>query len=231
MSKKDVPAFDYLSKLKPGLKGEIVINAGIYKGRYATRIEDLREDGTVGLAHPLLKGALLPTYRDMNFLLSIEDGGALYVFDMCVRRLDTQTGLPILWATVLGEPERVQRRQFLRVSCLWEISIFHLDVEAKAPQSSRWLGARAIDISLGGCRFRLSGETAGDLRFESGERIFVRFDLAGREHFQLGRTSRITHAARVWEVGVVFDSVPLSVEKKLFEYIRQQEIMGRDQKQ
>ena len=230
MSKKDVLAWDYLAKLKPGLKCEIVINAGIYKGRYATRIEDLREDAVV-LAHPLLKGALLPVYRDMNFQLSIEDGGALYVFDMSVRRLDMQTGLPGLWATILGEPERVQRRQFLRVSCLWEISIFHLDAEANAPHSIRWLAARAIDISLGGCRFRLSNEAAGDMRFESGERVFVRFELAGREHFQFGRTSRITHAARVWEVGVVFDSVPQSVERKLFEYIRQQEIMGRDQKQ
>lgn len=231
MSKKNTPALDHLAKLKPGIKGEIVIGAGVYKGRYATRIEDVRENNTVMLAHPLLRGALLPIYRDMKFQLSIEDGGALYVFDVAVQRLDPKAGLPSLWVTLLGEPERVQRRQFLRVSCLWEISIFHLDAEEKAPLSSRWLAARAIDISLGGCRFRLSGEAAGAMRFESDERIFVRFELAGREHFQLGRTSRIKHEARVWEVGVVFDSVPLRVERKLFEYIRQQEIMGRDQKQ
>lgn len=230
MSKKDVPAFDYMSKLKPGLKGEIVINAGIYKGRYATRIEDLREE-SIGLAHPLLKGALLPTYRDMSFTFSIEDGGALYVFDMSVRRLDTQTGLPILWGTINDYPKRIQRRQFLRVSCLWDISIFHLDMEAKSPLSARWLDARAIDVSLGGCRFRLSDDAAGDLAFESGESLLVRFNLAGHEYFQIGRTSRIVHNPRTWEVGVVFDSVPVSVEKKLFEYIRQQEIMGRDQNQ
>jgi Predicted glycosyltransferase len=224
---RNAPALDYSSKLQPGVRGEIVINAGIYKGRYPSRVEDVRGE-MVGFAHPLMKGALLPAYREMNFNFILEDSSALYVFEMAVRRVDTQTGLPILWAISQGYPRRVQRRQFLRVSCLWDISVFHLDNELRTPMTSRWLEARAIDISLGGYRFRIADEEAAGVSFETGDRLFVRFSLADREHFQLGRASRILHPDDMWEVGVGFDSLATSVEKRLFEYIRQQEIMARE---
>lgn len=226
-NKKNVPALDYSSKLQPGIKGEIVISAGAYKGRYPSRVEDVRGD-TVGFDHPLMKGALLPAYRDMNFTFVMEDSGALFVFEMAVRRVDTQTGLPILWAILLDYPKRVQRRQFLRVACLWDVSLFHVEDEAKKPMSTKWLDAKVIDISLGGYRFRLPMEDSDESEFETSDRVLIRFNLAGKEHFQIGRASRIIRLKNAWEVGVEFDSLATSVEKKLFEFIRQQEIMGRD---
>ncbi|MDR1916544.1 MAG: flagellar brake protein [Synergistaceae bacterium] len=225
---KDVPALDYTFKLKPGVKGEIVINAGIYKGRYPSRVEDMRGE-TVGFAHPLMKGALLPAYRDMNFTFIMEDGSALYVFDMAVRRSDSQSGLPIMWAHNLSYPKRVQRRQFLRVPCLWPISIYHIDHELKLPMSTNWLSAKAIDISLGGYRFKISDDETQSIIFESDDRILVHFTLAEREYLQLGMATRIIHSNKLWEVGVVFDAVSSSMEKKLFEYIRQQEIIWREE--
>jgi c-di-GMP-binding flagellar brake protein YcgR len=216
---------DYTSKLQPGTKGEIAINAGIYKGHYPSRVEDIDlENNIVGLAHPFMRGALLPAYRDMNLTFTMEDATALYVFDLSVRRVDIQ-GPPIMWANILSEPERVQRRQFLRISCFWDILIFHIDNEASLPMSTSWLPAKAIDISLGGYRFTVPDEEAGDLIFESGDRVCVRFDLASREQLHMGRTTRIIHKDEKWEVGVGFDCLPVSAEKKLFEYIRQQEIM------
>jgi c-di-GMP-binding flagellar brake protein YcgR len=225
---KDVPALDYTFKLKPGVKGEIFINAGIYKGRYPSRVEDLRGE-MVGFAHPFMKGALLPVYRDMDFTFTMEDGNALFVFDMAVRRSDTQTGLPIMWANILGYPKRVQRRQFLRVPCLWPVSIYHLEQELKNPMSVDWLSANAIDISLGGYRFKIADEDAPNAAFESDDRILVSLTLSEREYLQLGTATRILHSNQFWEVGVAFDSLSSSMEKKLFEYIRQQEIIGREE--
>jgi c-di-GMP-binding flagellar brake protein YcgR len=224
---QDIPVVDYSSKLKPGIKGEIAINAGIYKGHYPSRVEDFKAD-VVGLAHPLMKGALLPVYREMNFTFTMEDGGALHVFDMSVRRVETQVGVPILWANIHGYPQRVQRRQFLRISCLWDISVFHVENEVQRPMTSMWLPAKAIDISLGGYRFVIHDDVVGDLLFESEDRIFVLFNLASRRQFQLGRATRIVHREYMWEVGVSFDSLPVSTERKLFEYIRQQEIIARE---
>jgi c-di-GMP-binding flagellar brake protein YcgR len=222
---QEYEVIDYTSKLKPGVKGEIAINAGIYKGHYPSRVEDLDlGHGLVGLAHPFMRGALLPAYRDMNLTFTMEDSGALYVFALSVRRVDIQ-GPPIMWANILDEPERVQRRQFLRISCLWDINVFHLENEFKNPTKTAWLPAKAIDISLGGYRFILPDEEAGELIFESGDRICVSFELAEREQIHTGRTTRIVHKDKKWEVGVGFDALPASAEKKLFEYIRQQEIL------
>lgn len=219
--------FDYRSKLKPGTKGDIAVNAGIYKGRYASRLEDVKND-TVALAHPLMKGVLLPVYRDMNFTFTLEDSAALYVFDMAVRKVEMQSGVPLLWATILDEPRRIQRRQFLRISCFWDVTIFQIEEELKKPMSVTWKPARALDISLRGTRFKLDDETAGGLMFESGDKLMICFRLFGKEYFLLGKATRIVHADGMWEVGLGFDAVAISVEKKLFEYIRQQEIMGRE---
>lgn len=223
INKKDVPALDYTSKLQPGIKGEIVIDAGIYKGRYSSRVEDVRGD-TVGFAHPLMKGALLPAYREMNFVFVLEDSGALFEFKMAVRRVESKSGLPILWAVLLEYPKRVQRRNFLRVSCLWDVLIFPLNNEQSNAMSGRWTDAKIIDISLGGYRFK----TPHDLHFENDDKVLVRFTLGGKEYFLLGRVSRVIHLKTSWEVGVELDSLASSVEKKLFEFIRQQEMLGRE---
>ncbi|MDR1020895.1 MAG: PilZ domain-containing protein [Synergistaceae bacterium] len=223
----DATALDYFSKLRPGKKGEIAINAGIYKGHYPTYVDDVTPD-SVAMAHPIMKGALLPAYRDMNFTLTLEDGGALYVFDMSVRRVETQSGSPTLWASINGLPKRIQRRQFLRMSCLWDILVFHLENEAARPMSTSWLSAKAVDISLGGYRFVAGRSLVGDSIFELGDSMLVRFELASAEQMQTGRITRVTRKGDILEVGVGFDALPASVEKKLFEYIRQQEILSKD---
>jgi c-di-GMP-binding flagellar brake protein YcgR len=223
----DATAPDYSSKLQVGKKGEIAINAGIYKGRYPSHVEDVKPD-SVALAHPIMKGALLPAYREMSFTFTLEDGAALYVFDMSVRRVETQSGPPILWANVNGYPKRVQRRQFLRMSCFWDIMVFHLEGEMNNPMSAAWFPAKAIDISLGGYKFVIGDGVAGDAVFELGDMMFVRFDLSFAEQMLTGRITRIVRRGDILEVGVGFDSLPASTEKKLFEYIRQQEIMLRE---
>lgn len=217
--------FDH-TKIKPGMKGDIAINAGIYKGRYLSRVEDVKSDAVV-LACPLKKGILIPVYRDMNFTFTAEDGSALYIFEMAVRRIEVQGGIPLLWAVLVSEPTRIQRRQFVRVACLWDILVFQIETELKMPMSVTWKPARSLDISLRGTRFKLDDKTAGGLTFESGDRLMISFEL-DKEYFLLGRATRITHEDDIWEVGLSFDSVAISVEKKLFEYIRQQEIMGRE---
>jgi c-di-GMP-binding flagellar brake protein YcgR len=224
-----LPEQDYTFKMQVGKKGEIQINAGIYKGHYPSRVEDIRGD-SVGFAHPLVSGALLPVYRELNFDFVLEDGSALYIFPMAVRRVDMQSGLPIMWADIADYPKRIQRRQFLRVSCLWNILVFHVGRELSEPMSVKWLPAKAIDISLGGYRFKVSREEAAGLSFEMDDRILVHFSFADVPQVMLvGRVTRVVQEGGFWEVGVGFDSLPAKIEKKLFEFIRQQEMLWRDE--
>lgn len=226
---EDASGYDYIAKLKPGLKGEMSINAGIYKGRYASRVEDVKNE-TVAFAHPLMKGVLLPVYRDLNFTFTLEDSAALYIYEFSVRRVEAQNGVHLLWADLDDEPKRVQRRQFLRIACFWNVTVFQVECEQKEPMTVTWRPAKALDISLRGTRFRMQKEIAGNLHFESGDDLMMRFGLFDKEYFQLGKATRIVQSETDWEVGMAFDSVPITIEKKLFEYIRQQEIMGRDSK-
>ena len=219
---------DYTYKMQVGVKGEIVINAGVYKGRYASVVEEIKGE-TIGFAHPLMKGMLVPVYRDLNFDFIMEDGSALYVFDMSVKRVDVQGNLATMWAHQLDYPRRIQRRGFLRVSCFWDIMIFHLGHEMNEPMSTRWCPAKAIDVSIGGYRFKISKEEAGDQTFETNDGILVFFTLFGEQYMLPGKGTRIVQTAKMWEVGVGFDSLSPNTEKKLFEFIRQQEILSKDE--
>lgn len=219
---------EYVRKIEPGLKGVILVEAGANKGSYPTEVDSVGEDGTVVFMYPILKGALLPAYRSMEFKFSFDDGGALYVFGMSVVRSIRNKGVPLLCGEIVADPVRIQRRNFLRMACKWSIKVFHLDEEMRAPLTSRWLPATALDISLRGTRFKIFGEEAEDVVFTTGDKVMVHFDRLGHECFIIGTASRVVRNDDYWEVGVSFDSVAISIEKKLFEYIRQCEIMGRD---
>jgi c-di-GMP-binding flagellar brake protein YcgR len=223
----DVPVSDYTNKLQVGVKGEIVINAGIYKGHYSSYVEDIKSEA-IGFAHPLMSGALLPVYRELEFNFIMEDGSAQYIFEMAVRRVEIQGGLSIMWSILQDRPKRIQRRRFLRVPCLWNIFIFHIEYEKREPMSAKWLPAHAINISLGGYRFKISKEDAKGLRFERGDKILVFFELSGKQYMLSGSAMRIEYSGNFWEVGVSFDSLSSSIEKKLFEYIRMQELMWHE---
>jgi c-di-GMP-binding flagellar brake protein YcgR len=224
-----LPEQDYTLRMQVGKKGEIQINAGIYKGHYSSRVEDMKGDA-VGFAHPLVSGALLPVYRELNFDFILEDGSALYIFPMAVRRVEMQSGLPVMWANMADYPKRIQRRQFLRVSCLWDILVFHVERELSEPMSVKWLPAKAIDISLGGYRFKISMEETGGFSFEMDDRILVHFSFADVPRVMLiGKVTRAVTEGGFWEIGVGFDSLSAKIEKKLFEFIRQQEMLWRDE--
>jgi c-di-GMP-binding flagellar brake protein YcgR len=216
-----------MSKLKPGIRGVIAIDAGLYKGRYPSMLEDLKDD-MLALAPPLLNGVLLPIYRDMDFTFTIEDSTALYIFDMSAWRLEMKDGVPLMWATILDEPRRIQRRQFVRISCFQNVTIFHIEEEQRKPMRVTWKHAKALDISLGGIGLKLDDGAAEGLVFEPGDRLMVCFELLGEKCFLTGRVSKIMHEDKMWKVGMGFDSIAISVERKLFRYIRQQEIMGRE---
>ena len=219
---------DYSYKMQIGVKGEIVINAGIYKGRYKSSVEDFKDE-IVGFSHPFLGGGMLPVYRDLEFQFIMEDGSALYIFDMSVKRVERQGGFAIMWASRHDYPKRIQRREFLRVPCFWDIMVFHLGYEMSKPMFSKWHPAKAIDISLGGYRFKINKADISDMTFETDDSILVLFTLSEKQYMLSGKGTRIIQTADLWEVGVVFDSMPASLEKKLFGFIRQQEMLMRDE--
>lgn len=210
------------NRLVVGARGEINVTAGLYKGRYATNIQEVNED-LVGLSYPMMKGVLLPAYRAMDFDLVIDDGNALYLYPMSVVKVDVSTGLPLLWARIAGDVDRIQRRNFLRVSCFWDVSIFHLDREVAAPGSESWFVVKVVDISQGGFRFKVKWSGT----FNENDDLLAYFILNQSYYYLLCRTTRIIHTVQGWDIGAKFDAVPSGVEKALLDYVRKQELSGR----
>lgn len=218
---------EYADKLQPGMKADFVVVSGSRKGRYPTIIEECNESDVTILC-PLVKTAPLPLYKDMEAVLVTEDSNALYEFEISVARMSRGSNIPCVVVDLTGDARRIQRRHFLRVDCSWDIDIFHIEQEMAAPMTVNWKKARAMDISLRGLRFRIPDIDADDLTFEPASKIMIRYDLFEKEYFVMGTTTRIQHTDGVWEVGLSFDTVGSSAEKKLFEFIREQEILSKD---
>lgn len=237
---------EYLAKLKPGLAGEFVLSSGTHKGRYKTIVEEI--DGSmVSVQPPMTRGALLEIYRGMEFCLATEDASALYEYDMTIVRIRRGAGPELVCAELTGDVRRIQRRHFLRVACdqrssrdgaarggIDALEIFDAGRETDEPMSSSWRKARPLDISLRGIRFQVD-DIASEPRPEdavmSGSKLMMSFILLGRRYWLVGTAARVVRAdddsGQI--VGASFDSVGSSIEKKLFEFIRAQEIANRDE--
>ncbi len=118
----------FLSFLNGRIGSKVLLfnEAGLYKGTYPSRVEDVKGD-LIGLSHPLLRGALLPVLRNVELKLKVETDGALYQTTVSVARGGPQDGVPMLWVAPVSDAERVQRRYFVRVPCLLKTSFFRLE--------------------------------------------------------------------------------------------------------
>ena len=142
-------AIDATSQLKVGARADIHIDAGLYKGHYPSRLEDIQGE-LLALSHPFLRGALLPIYKDMQFEVIFEDERSPVAVRASAVRSDLASPAPLLWVRPVGEPIRIQRRRFLRVPCLLKGAFFPLDVEARSPMRGEWRGGGGLRHSLGG---------------------------------------------------------------------------------
>lgn len=214
-----------LLKGRVGCKADVRIGAGLYKGHYASLLEYVEEDGSIGLAHPLRKGGLLPVYRDLVFFVYFEHERAPLLVKVVALRSDVSKSVPILWARCLGEFERVQRRRFLRVSCLLQTSFFNLDREAASPLREKWRQGKILDVSLGGARLQYVGERA----ITKDEHCVFVLPLPEGVFYMIGKVVWLppSKEPEQHEMGIEFDFLPRLVEKHLQEFIRQQELVKR----
>ena len=85
-----------------GAKAELNFSSGLYKGAYASRLEDLSEATKddyplLGLAHPMFRGALLPVSRSLELSLRIETSSCFYQGDAEILRSVVNIPIPLVW--------------------------------------------------------------------------------------------------------------------------------------
>lgn len=213
-------AIDATSQLKVGARADIHIDAGLYKGHYPSRLEDI-EGELLALSHPFLRGALLPIYKDMQFEVIFEDERSPVAVRASAVRSDLASPAPLLWVRPVGEPIRIQRRRFLRVPCLLKGAFFPLDVEARSPMRGEWRECEVLDISLGGARLR--SPRVGELR--TGDRVLLSLAIEGNSFMFVAKIVRLQESSDgLKEIAVEFESLFPLAETALIRFIRKQEL-------
>jgi len=209
-----------------GVKADIHIDAGLYKGHYPSSLEEIRGD-LLGLAHPLRRQGLLPIYREVEMGLFLHDESAPIYMKVLSQRCDLSGQIPLLWVRPVGGLEKIQRRRFLRVSCLLPTEFCILDHELQKPLSASWRESSILDISLGGARLqyrdknRLLEKSMSVLFFLELQQ--VRFLCAGDVVWAPPRKGD-----DLFEVGVEFGGMARSMDKALRVFIRQQEMLKKE---
>lgn len=207
-----------------GAKAMLSIDAGLYKGIYPSRIEDVK-DGMVALSHPLLKGALLPLLRSVQVKLKVEADEGIFQAEAAVARRSPQSGIPLLWVTPVSDALRVQRRYFVRVPCMLKTGLFCLEGDRLQPDKEIWKEVTATDISLGGIGFSVFRPQS--FRILPQDRYLINIALQGGKFFLTGKIVKKIEMVESFQFGISFDSIPGCVEKILGNFIRQQELAGR----
>lgn len=208
-----------------GSKVSLVIDAGLYKGTYPSRLEDVDSEA-LGLAHPLMRGSLLPVHRNVQLRMTVEAEGALFSSVVSISRGLVRESLPLLWVTPVGEANKIQRRLFVRVPCLLKIGLFRLEGEEYRPEKEEWAFVSARDISLGGVGFTVQPEK--EHVFSQGGRYLLEITLQEKKFLLVGKLVKKMPKSGFWELGLAFEGVPSFVEKPLGSFIRQQELAGRE---
>lgn len=224
-----------------GSKMELGITNGLYKGSYASRLEDLsppQEDGSslLGVAHPMFKGALLPMSRSLELALKIESSGYFYQGEAEIIRHVINVPIPLLWLALKTPLEKVQRRMFVRVPCMLKGQAFLLETEADPeeegvmpapPPERRWFPLDLRDISLGGAGIAIRKEDAACSR-ERG-RYLLQTTIAETTFFivcRMIKVFRVDEEGRI-EAGMAYEGLPAFTEKLMGTFIRQQELNAR----
>ncbi len=217
---------EFLSFLESriGSKGTLVIDTGLYKGTYSTRLEDIRT-GFLGVSHPTLRGALLPVMRNVELKVRIEVDGGIYQAQTAVIRNSLFENVPLLWLAPVGEAEKIQRRSFVRMPSTLRVSLFRLSEAPDGFDLREWVQATVKDISLGGVGIAAPLAVGG--RFDLKDRLFLRFTLSGVPFLLAAALVRKKQIEDRYDLGFAFELLPVILEKALVTYIRQSELAGR----
>ena len=243
MSTDRIKMQDLLQELI-GSRMELGIADGLYKGNYASRLEDLSpsEDGLplLGVAHPMFRGVLLPMARNLELTLRIEAVGCFYQGEAQIVRHVMNGRLPLLWLALEAPLERTQRRMFVRVPCKIKAQAFLLEVdpeeenaggEEEAPQPPLpercWFPVVLQDISLGGVGVAVRRTEAPYLR-ERG-RYLLQVAIADSEFFLVCHLVKVFNVGGSGDVeaGMAYEGLPAFTEKLMGTFIRQQELSSR----
>ncbi len=150
---------------------------------YVSKVYDLFDDNRVGILVPTERGEFVPLDIGSRLKLCFYTDEGLYQCKCMVKERFKKDRYFILVVKFTSDLEKLQRRQFFRISCI--IKVRYRKPPQNEEQTVPWQEATAVDISGGGMRFN-SVEYRGDdnsyeIEFDIPlDNLMVHFKVIGR---------------------------------------------------
>ncbi len=173
---------------------------------YKSKLLDFKENGTLCIAMPIENGRLIPLSVGESYMVQFYTARGMYRGNGTITDRYRVKNIFMLEVELVGELEKLQRREYYRLSCILDITYrafsekelllrtllnqnsFEKEEDREevenelAGVSFHWNPAVMIDISGGGIRFQ------SQLKQEKGDRLTIKFPLFtqnGVKHFSL----------------------------------------------
>jgi hypothetical protein len=224
--------FNSFIKKSIGSKVEIINKSGINKGMYSSSLLDSK-DNVFGVAQPIYKGSWVQM-SGMELILNIKSNDFLVEVPVISRGTTFEGPVPILWVEAIGEANKVQRRSFVRIPCIFEASCCFLEIysdifedEPAEDVSKEWVTILINNISLGGISAKVKPGYISN--FCKKGRYLLAINLGGGLMFLnlLLRNILIDSDDNMPNGAFAFGGLSVFQERAIGNYVRRQELAGK----
>lgn len=187
-------------------KLEIEILTGLYKGKYLSKVADIKKGGILvtGLYR---EGSPLPVRLKQDIEVYFTTERAAYKFKSRVKKR-LKEPFPLLY---IKKPEniiRIQRRDYFRLEVSGQINIY-------SPEEEKLMEARLLDISGGGLKIEV------DKYLDKGEKIKVELKNILKKKELVSASVVRSHKKdhKSWELGIQFEDIKENLREEIIQWI------------
>ncbi|NPV92031.1 MAG: hypothetical protein HPY50_14790 [Firmicutes bacterium] len=205
--------------LRPNQHVELEVRDGDYRGKYPSRVEEIRGD-TMVLAMPMSRGEIVTLRRETRVLINFMLNDANHAFEAPILER-MRDPLPVFVVRLPTEAVKRQRRSWVRVPASLRIS--YTTVKDKVIDDELFLETSTIDVSGGGLLFY------SDRGYRPGESMRIILHLPKRPLEVKARVIRSTiipdQQPRLYQTGVEFIDIRERQRDRVMKYIFEQQRM------
>lgn len=219
---------DFLVVLKKtlGIGINVINKSGLHKGVYPSTLIEVRDDGSIGLAHPMHRSSMM-FMSGVELLIDLKIGAEMFEATVISKETSAKNSPnPVLWVALEGDIKRIQRRNFLRVPCSLGGACYDL-----GDGSTRdWFKISIKNVSLGGFAASVVGERDNEYFNKSGRYLLAADfgDIREGIVFLNSVLRNILNGENDIPVGAFsFEGMSVANERAIGAFVRMTELMNR----
>ncbi|MGM0602302.1 MAG: flagellar brake protein [Bacillota bacterium] len=187
-------------------KLEIEILTGLYKGKYLSKVADIKKGGIL-ITGLYREGSPLPVRLKQNIEVYFTTERAAYKFKSRVKKR-LKEPFPLLYIKKPDDITRIQRRDYFRLEVSGKLDIYTSEEE-------KLMEARLLDISGGGIKIEV------DEFVNKGEEIKVDLKNILKKKELISASVVRSHKKdhKSWELGIQFEDIRENVREEIIQWI------------